>query len=97
MSTEVSTMVKKKYSDLLSLGKEALDAVQKPFKVLKAKKDLEKEIISVEQAIAEQDLKISEAKGAHPINLRNILDCIDKKDLLERDLKLAKELQEELF
>lgn len=86
-----------KYSDLLKLGKDALEAIKVPFEVRKAEKDLEKEIINLEQAIAEQDLKIQEAKGSRPLNLKSILDAIDIKDLKERELRLAKALQEELF
>ena len=86
-----------KYSDLLKLGKDALDLIKIPFEVRKAEKDLEKEIINLEQTIAEQELKIQEAKGARPIVLSTILDAIDQKDLKERELRLAKELQKELF
>ncbi len=95
--TEISTTVKAKYSDLLKLGKEALDLIKIPFEVRKAEKDLEKEIINLEQAIAEQDLKIQEAKGKRPLVLKDILNAIDEKDLKERDLRLAVELQKELF
>jgi len=96
MSKEVG-FAKKKYADLIRLGKEALDLVKIPFEVRKAEKDLEKEIIILEQAIAEQELKIQDSKGTRPLNLRNILDAIDEKDLKERDLKLAIDLQKELF
>lgn len=95
--TEVSTVVKQKYADLLKLGKEALDLIKIPFEVRKAEKDLEKEIINLEQAIAEQDLKIQEAKGKRPLVLKDILNAIDEKDLKERDLRLTQELQKELF
>lgn len=88
---------KSKYQDLLRLGKDALDLIKIPFEVRKAEKDLEKEIINIEQSIAEQELKIQEAKGTRPLNLKSILDAIDSKDLKERELKLAKELQTELF
>ena len=44
MSKEVG-FAKKKYADLIRLGKEALDLVKIPFEVRKAEKDLEKEII----------------------------------------------------
>lgn len=86
-----------KYAALLKLGKEALDLVKIPFEVRKAEKDLEREIINIEQSIAEQELKIQEAKGTRPLVLKAILDAIDIKDLKERELRLAKELQEELF
>lgn len=86
-----------KYAALLKLGKEAIDAIKIPFEVKKAEKDLEREIINIEQAIAEQELKIQEAKGTRPLNLKLILEAIDAMDLKKRELKLAKELQTELF
>lgn len=86
-----------KYAALLKMGKDALDLIKIPFEVRKAEADLQKEIINIEQSIAEQELKIQEAKGARPINLKTILDAIDAKDLKERELRLAKELQTELF
>jgi len=86
-----------KYAQLLKLGKEALDIIKIPFEVRKAEKDLEKEIINIEQAISEQDLVIQNAKSERPLNLQKILDAIDTKDLKERELKLALILQQELF
>lgn len=86
-----------KYSQLLKLGKDAIDLIRIPFEVKKAEKDLEKEIINIEQNIAEQELKIQEAKSQRPLNLRTILNAIDEKDLKERELRLAIELQKELF
>ncbi len=86
-----------KYAQLLKLGKDALDLIKIPYEVKRAEKDLEKAIIDIEQEIAEQDLKIQESKGSRPINLKLILEAIDEKDIKERELKLAIELQKELF
>ena len=91
------TTIKQKYKDLLQMGKEAVDAIKIPFEVRKAEKTLESEIINIEQAIAEQELKIQEAKSIKPLDLRKILDAINTKDLKQRELKLAVELQKELF
>lgn len=85
------------YEKLLKAGKDALEAAKIPFEARKAEKDLEKEIINLEQSIAEAEFTISDAKSTRPFNLRKILDAMDKKDLFERDLKLANELQKELF
>lgn len=95
--SDIKEVTETKYSKLLKMGKEALDLVKIPFEVRKAEKDLEKEIINLEQAIAEQELKIQEAKSTRPLDLKKILDAIDEKDLKERELRLAKELQTELF
>jgi hypothetical protein len=86
-----------KYSELLKLGKEALDTIKIPFEVRKAEKDLEREIIEIEQKIAEQELEIQKAKSSKPLALKTILNAIDKKDLLERELSQARQLQKELF
>ena len=95
--SELTATVKQKYADLLKLSKDALEAIKIPFEVRKAEKDLEKEIINLEQSVAEQELKIQEAKGSRPINLKLILNAIDEKELKERELKQAQELQKELF
>jgi hypothetical protein len=86
-----------KYAELIRMGKDALDAVKAPFEVRRAKKDLEKAIIDIEQEIAELELDIVKAKSGKPFKLDVILIAIDAKDLKQRELKLAVELQEELF
>lgn len=95
MNTEETQ--KPKYSALLKLGKDALDLIKIPYEVKRAEKDLEKAIIDIEQEIAEQDMNIQNAKSQRPLNLKAILEAIDIKDLKERELKLAMELQKELF
>lgn len=87
----------RKYLDLIKMCKDALDSVKAGFEARKAEKDLEKEIITIEQEIAEQEVNLMNAKSKRPFVLRDVLDAVDKKDLLERDLKLAKQIQEELF
>ena len=86
-----------KYEDLLKLGKEALDLIKIPFEVRKARKDLEKEIINIEQQIAEKDATINDAKSSRPFGLDKVLDAIDDKALLERKLGQVNELLVELF
>jgi pyrrolidone-carboxylate peptidase len=87
----------KKYKDFLKAGKETLDEMKVPFQVRKAKKQLEKEIIEIEEKIATQELNIQEAKGEHPFNLDKILDAIDDMAIQERKLKQANNLMDELF
>ena len=87
----------KKYKDFLKAGKEKLDELKIPFQVRKASKQLEKEIIEIEEKIATMELDIQEAKGEHPFNLDKILNAIDNKAIQERKLKQANELMKELF
>lgn len=91
------TLKSTKYVDLLALGKEAIDAIKRPFHARKARKQLESEIIDLEQKIAEYDIKIMDAKTAFPFKLDSILDAIDEKELTERKLGQAEELLSELF
>lgn len=86
-----------KYSDLLKLGQEKLDELKVPFQVRKAHKQLEKEIIEIEEEIASLELKVEEAKGKHPFELDTILDAIDDLAIQNRKLQQAKELMTELF
>lgn len=86
-----------KYADILKLGKDALDAIKAPFKVRKAKADLEAKVIVVEQEIAEAELEVQSAKGTDPIDLETIIDKSDTLDLKKRKLGQLKALQEELF
>lgn len=97
MEEKKEGFVTKKYRELIALGKEALDRVTGEFEARKAEKDLEKEIIGIEQEIAEQDMVIQQAKSQRPFKLEAILNAIDKKDIKERKLRQAKELQAELF
>ncbi len=86
-----------KYADLLKLGKDAVDAIKAPFKVQKAKKNLESKVIDVEQSIAEAELDVQNAKAKDPIDLDTIVDKIDELDLKKRKLGQLEALQKELF
>jgi len=86
-----------KYKELLGKAKDVKEQILIPFKVRKAKKDLEKTIIETEQEIAEADLGIEEEKQQHPVCWTNLLTKINKRDLKKRALKQLKELETELF
>lgn len=90
-------VVKRTYAQILELGEKAIETIKLPFKVREAKNKLSGEIIRIEGEIAEADLKIVETKGSHPLDLESILECINNKELKERQLKQANELMEELF
>lgn len=85
------------YKDLISKGKEAIAALELPFKVKKEKKNLEMKILELEQEIAKDDLIIQEQKSATPVNWDKLIEAIDKKALNERKLKQLKDLETELF
>lgn len=86
-----------KFVDLIKLGKEAVDAIKAPFEAKLAENNLNGEIIKLEQQVAEADLKITEQKSNKKPNWSSILESLDSKELLERQLVQMKALKEELF
>lgn len=85
------------YEDLLKMGKDAVDALQRPFKVKKEHKNLELKILELESQIAKDDLAIQEQKSANPIDWDTLINAINKKDLNERKLKQLRSLELEMF
>lgn len=85
------------YKDLLNKGKEAIAALELPFKVRKEKKNLEMKILELEQEMAKDDLTIQEQKSAAPIDWEKLIQAIDKRALNDRKLKQLKDLETELF
>lgn len=85
------------YKDLLSKGKEAIAALELPFKVKKEKKNLEMKILELEQQIAKDELTIQEQKSANPVNWDTLIKAIDTKEINERKLKQLQALEAELF
>lgn len=85
------------YEKLLSKGKEAIAALELPFKVRKEKKNCEMKILELEQQIAKDELTIQEQKSVHPIDWDKLVNAINQRDLNERKLKQLQTLEEELF
>lgn len=85
------------YSELLSKGKEAIAAIELPFKVKKEEKNLEMKILELEQQIAKDELTIQQQKSANPINWDSLIDAIDNKAYNAMKLEKLIGLKEELF
>ena len=85
------------YRELLAKGKEAIAALELPFKIKKEKKNLEMKILELEQEIAKNELTVQEQKSANPINWDKLISSIDTVELSKRKLKQLEKLQEELF
>lgn len=85
------------YKDLLAKGKEAVAALELPFKVRKEKKNLEMKILELEQQIAKDELTIQEQKSAHPILWDKLIEALDSQSLNERKLKQLQALETEMF
>lgn len=85
------------YKDLLNKGKEVIDAIELPFKIKKEEKNLEMEILKVEQQIAKDELTVQEEKSRFPINWTKVIDAIDDLNINKRKLQTLLSLEEELF
>lgn len=85
------------YKDLISKGKEAIAALELPFKVKKERKNLEMKILELEQQVAKDELTIQEQKSASPINWDSLINAMDGNDLNQRKLKQLTSLEIELF
>lgn len=85
------------YKDLISKGKEAIAALELPFKVKKERKNLEMKILELEQQVAKDELTIQEQKSASPINWDSLINAIDSNGLNQRKLKQLQDLETELF
>lgn len=85
------------YKDLISKGKEAIAAIELPFKVKKEQKNLEMKILELEQSIAKDELTIQEQKSAQPVDWNKLTDAIDTMDLNKRKLGQLQVLEKELF
>ena len=85
------------YEQLLSKGKEAIAALELPFKVKKEKKTLEMKILELEQQIAKDELTIQEQKSSNPINWDKLIEAMNNKSLNNRKLNQLQELEKELF
>jgi hypothetical protein len=90
-------MSKTLFAKLLASSKEAIEAVQIPFKEKAAKLDAQKELNTIEGEIAAIELEISEKKSQFPLKMDAILDLQDKRDLKKRRFNNMEALYTELF
>jgi len=85
------------YKTLLGKGKEAIAAMELPFKVKKEQKQLEMKILELENEISKDELTIQENKSASPVDWNKLIKCIDDKALNDRKLAQLKALEKEMF
>lgn len=85
------------YSKLLKTGEKALKEIQVPFKVRTAAAKLQVTVIELESEIADLELSLTQSKSADPLDFQSILKALTKLELKQRELKIAKDLQLELF
>ena len=87
----------KKYIDLIKSSKEILDDIKAHFIAKKNEKQLEMEILKIEEQIADRELKVQSAKSDKEVVWNKVGEAIDDLELLRRRLKQFQALKEELF
>ena len=87
----------KKYIDLIKASKEVLDDIKAHFIAKKNEKQLEMEILKIEEQIADRELKVQSAKSDKEVVWSKVGEAIDELELLKRRLKQFQALKEELF
>jgi hypothetical protein len=85
------------YKKMLSKGKEAIAAMELPFKVKQEEKKLELKILEVEQEMATEELKVQEVLGSYPLDIKKYLESEDAFLLTTRRLEQLHKLQKQLF
>lgn len=85
------------YEKLLAYGKQAIEAVERPFKVAAEMKNLELKIINLESEIATKQVGINSMKAEYPINWDKLIKQVDEVELAKRKLKQLESLKDELF
>lgn len=86
-----------KYRELLKRGKEVIEEMKIPHKVNRAEKQMELEVIDRESDLADKEFALENAKGADPINVKEIIRLTDEVDSIKRDLKIVNSVKKELF
>ena len=85
------------YSKLLEKGKDAIAALERPFKVEKEKKNLEMKILDLKQTLATDELTIQEQMSSHPVDWDKLIEAIDRKEVNQRKLKQLETLEMKMF
>lgn len=85
------------YKKMLQKGKDAVAAMELPFKVKQEEKKLELSILEKEQVVAQKELALQEAKSTYPLDVKKYIEAQDSLELIERQLTQLRKLQKELF
>lgn len=86
-----------KYSELLKLCKEKIDAALAPLRAMEMKKKAELEICKIESKLAEKEQMIQELSSKYPIDYEKIIDAIDDLELTELRKERFQKLIKDLF
>ena len=85
------------YKEALKMGKDKLKETLVPVRAMKAKKQAELEMCSLEEEIATLESDISELCCSEDLNFKKIIDMQDKLGLAERRKKQYEKILEQMF
>ena len=87
----------KKYIDILQLGKEALEAIKRPFAVKKAKKQVELRILDEQEKLDGIGIRELEVLEVFPLNLDSLISLDDERLIANKNLKQLESILKERF
>lgn len=87
----------KPYSELLTMGKEALEASLAPKRAKSQHKKAELELAKLDESCATLEQRITEACSSKELNFDQVLNLMDELDLSDRKRKQLATLLEQLF
>lgn len=87
----------KSYSELVQMGKEAIDAALAPSRAKSQRKKAELVLAQMEETCASLEHKITEACSVKEINFDKVLDAVDEFELADRRRIQMEELLSQLF
>lgn len=85
------------YSEVLKMGKEALEESLVPIRTNRAKKQAELEMCDLEEKIATQESKVAELCRSKDLNFKRIIDAQDELALLLRRKEQYQEILSQMF
>lgn len=86
-----------KYTEVLTLCKEKINAAMAPLRAREMKKKAELEVAKLDGSIAEKEQEIQEIGSAYPIDFDRLIKAIDHLDLTKRRKTQFETIINEMF
>lgn len=87
----------KSYAELITMGKEAIDASLAPMRSRSQRKKAELELAKLDETCASLEQSVNEACAVKEINFNTVIGQLDELDLADRKRKQLSSLLEQLF
>lgn len=87
----------KSYAELITMGKEAVDASLAPMRSRSQRKKAELELAKLDESVATLEQQVNEACAVKEINFNSVISLMDDLDLADRKRKQLSSLLDQLF